>query len=448
MKDENRISLKAPIKIGIGLLALLLLLNSVFLYLLVKERKRTHDLVRAVNQTNEKVSRLREALNKTPQGSALLASLTAPEREKKAPAPAPEKSSVETVRAKPVEALPEKAVPSAPLPGKKTAPVEEAKKTPPMEEAKKTASLPEAKKTVSLEEVKAATPPLERAVKLAIPSNSIPAPLLVADQGEYLLICEKDARALHVLRSGSGRFTLVKSYPCILGANNGDKKKAGDFATPKGIYFMVRYTPGNKLPGDYGTGAFVLNYPNLMDRKEGRNGNGIWLHGHNDKKNLTDLLNTKGCIVVTNDVLKELAGIIKPQGTPIAIVDTLQFTEHQKWQAASEEIRGFVSAWRHAWESINTKKYLSFYAPDFVNSEGMNYETFRKHKEKVNSNKKSIHIKVEHIAALMAQDKDARFAVVRFDQKYQSNNFKSDSKKLLYLRKGKQGWQIIGESVF
>jgi murein L,D-transpeptidase YafK len=423
MDDNNPTSLSVPIKIGIGLLVVLFVLNTVFLLLFVKEKRRNRDLVRVVKETNEKLNRMRQALNKSvPQAPA---ADTDPLRKAEVKLPPETPSKV----AKPE---PEKALPPQPaaVAEKKPAPAEEAKKPAAVEEAKKV------------------TPPLERVVKLNIPPNSAPAPFVTADGGEFLLICEKDAKALHTFRFVNGKFNLVKSYPCIIGANNGDKKKAGDFATPKGVYFVVRYTPGNKLPGDYGTGAFVLNYPNLMDRKEGKNGNGIWLHGHNDKKSLNDLLNTKGCIVVTNDVIKELTGLIKPQSTPIAVVDTLQFTDLQKWQALSDELKTFVNSWRHAWESINTKKYLSFYAPDFVNSEGMNYDAFKRHKEKVNSGKKSIHIKVEHATALLAQDKENKFAVVRFDQKYQSNNFKSDSKKILYLRKGKSGWQIIGESVF
>jgi hypothetical protein len=39
-------------------------------------------------------------------------------------------------------------------------------------------------------------------------------------------------------------------------------------------------------------------------------------------------------------------------------------------------------------------------------------------------------------------------AVARFQQRYNSNNFKSDSKKIFYLKKGQAGWQIIGESSY
>lgn len=442
MKYDTPISMSLPVKIGIGLIALLFVLNSIFLYLFVQEKKRNKDLVRAMKETKESLNKMQEAFNKRGTEQAPLFEASSPRKPVSSarteppivPAPVQEaKNVVPAVVPAPAQE-PKKAAPIVP------APVQETKRTASGEQA-----LPE-KKSVPVEDTKV-IPPLERTVKLNIPTNAAPLPLVYAEAGEYSLVCEKDAKALHVFRFGNGKFSLVKSYPCIIGANNGDKRKAGDFATPKGLYFILRYTPGNKLPGDYGTGAFVLSYPNLIDRKEGKRGNGIWLHGHNNNKNLNDLLNTKGCIVVANDVIKELTGIIKPQYTTITVVDRLQFSDQQGTRTLSEELKNFVNSWRHSWESINTRKYLSFYAPDFVNSEGMNYEVFRNYKEKVNSNKKSIHVRIEKVAALVSQEGESRLAVVRFDQKYQSNNFKSDNRKVLYLRKGKQGWQIIGESI-
>ncbi|MBA4417133.1 MAG: hypothetical protein C0392_04385 [Syntrophus sp. (in: bacteria)] len=399
MLYDRQTLMSASIKIGIGLIALLFILNSTFLYLFVKEKKKNKDLVMAIKGVQERSTPVHVADG---QEKVIVSMPVKPE---------PVKTPV--AESKPVTS-------GVPVPAeKKPIPVEAAKKQP---------------------------PPLERVVKLDVPPDSTPFPLVFADAGEHLLVCEKDTRMLHTFRFVNGIFALVKSYPCIVGANGGDKKKAGDFATPKGIYFVQWYTPGTKLREEYGAGAFALNYPNLMDRKEGKQGSGIWLHGHSSSKDLNDIQSTRGCIAVNNDAIKELANIIKPQYTPVAVVDKLQFGSVQNWRNLSEELKTFLNAWRHAWESINTKKYLSFYAPDFVNSDGMNYSAFRNYKERVNSNKKSIHIKIERPAMLLSQEQGGKTAVVRFDQKYQSNNFKSDSKKLLYLRKGSQGWQITGES--
>jgi hypothetical protein len=56
----------------------------------------------------------------------------------------------------------------------------------------------------------------------------------------------------------------------------------------------------------------------------------------------------------------------------------------------SKELRNFINSWRQSWESINTEKYLCFYSSAFVNSEGMDYHAFARHKEKINKTKKFV----------------------------------------------------------
>ncbi len=292
--------------------------------------------------------------------------------------------------------------------------------------------------------------PMPQAVPLVIAPDKTPQPFLLATTGEYLLICEKENKTLHLFRFTGGKFNLVKSYPCIVGANHNDKKEAGDLATPKGTYFFMRFTPGSSLPEKYGYGAFVLNYPNFLDRKDRKNGTGIWLHGHSNGKNIgqEDLQNTKGCIVVSNEDLKELAGWLKPSGTPITVVGKLNLASIGEQNRTSMEIMKFLEGWRQAWESGNTKKYIGYFAKEFISSEGMGYEAFRRQKEKVNSSKKFIRVKMEDLAILLPPEQNGQIAVVRFVQKYRSNNFDSDSNKLFYLKNGPTGWHIIGESVF
>jgi hypothetical protein len=57
-------------------------------------------------------------------------------------------------------------------------------------------------------------------------------------------------------------------------------------------------------------------------------------------------------------------------------------------------------------------------------------------------------VKTENLAILVPPEHGGKVAVVRFHQRYSSNNFKIDSKKIFYLKKGMAGWQIIGESTY
>ena len=383
-------------------MVLLLLSNLLLLYLFVKERNNNKNLFGLIDRASKDFNQIHESLKQKDM----------------------QKAFRYLTEAQKVVAM----LPAAPVPAEKAA--------------------------VATKEQRPAPPTQAKAAAITVasaPASSQDAPytFVFADAGEYLLICEKDTKILYIFRFSDGRFSLIKQYPCVIGANNHGKTREGDFATPEGVYFFLRFTPGKTLAENYGYGAFVLNYPNFLDRKERKDGGGIWLHGHSAGKVLgADIPDTKGCIVVSNDALKEMSGYLKSNGTPIAIVNKLQFTNLESQRDLAKELKNFINSWRLSWESINTKKYLSFYSQAFVNSEGMNFNAFKHHKEKTNKSKKFIRVKVENLAILMPPEYGGNVAVARFQQRYNSNNFKSDSKKIFYLKKGQAGWQIIGESSY
>jgi murein L,D-transpeptidase YafK len=421
------------IKVGIGLIAILIALNVTLLILFLKETKNNRNALRIIQETGKTLVLLQDSLGRTDMQNAFVHLADARRQIAAAVPPTPAAPPAKTVSEPPAQpAQPAKAVPE-----------------PKAEPGKEQAAEPKAPAVPVKAEPKAPAAPVKTA-GFVIPVGETPAPLVWAAAGEYALIGEKESKLLHLFKFQDDRVVLVKSYPCIIGANGEDKKKAGDFATPKGSYFTLRYTPGSALPEIYGEGAFVLNYPNFLDRKDSKNGAGIWIHGHVPGKVIgkADLVNTKGCIAVSNDHVKELKDLLKPIGTPVSIVDKVTFVKESSRKEALREIRTFMDAWRQAWESGNTGKYLSYYSKDFTNSEGMKFEAFRRHKERVNSGKKFIRVTVDQMAVILPQERDGQVAVVRFIQKYRSSNFESNSKKLFYLKKGRGGWTIFGESAF
>ena len=407
------------IKVGIGLIALLFILNLILLTLFIQETKNSGKALRILQETNRSLVLLQDSLGRTDMQKAFVHLADARRQIAAALPPAP-------------AAPPAKTVTEPKPPPVKTVAESKGEPVKPPVVAQKPPAVP----------VKTA--------QLSIPAGEMPAPLGWAAAGEYALICEKESKLLHLFKFQDERFSLVKSYPCIIGANGTNKKKAGDYATPKGSYFTLRYTPGSALQEIYGEGAFVLNYPNFLDRKERKDGGGIWIHGHLPGKivGVGDLVNTKGCIAVSNDSIKELKTLLKPGGTPVSIVDTVTFVKESSRKESLQEIRNFMNAWRQAWESGDTGKYLGHYSKDFINSDGMRFEAFRRHKERVNSGKKFIRVNVDQMAIIMPQEREGQVAVVRFIQKYRSSNFEADSKKLFYLKKGQEGWTIFGESAF
>jgi murein L,D-transpeptidase YafK len=421
------------IKVGIGLIAILIILNVTLLILFLKEIKDNRNAQRVIQETGKSLAMLQDSLGRTDVQKAFVHLADARRQIAAALPPAPAAPPVKAVAAPPAQ-------PAQPA---KTA------AAPKAQPEKQPAAELKAPAVPVKAEPKAPAVPV-KAAEFVMPAGETPVPLVWAVTGEYALIGEKESKLLHLFKFQDDRFVLVKSYPCIIGANGEDKKKAGDFATPKGSYFTLRYTPGSALPEIYGEGAFVLNYPNFLDRKDSKQGAGIWIHGHVPGKVIGagDLVNTKGCIAVSNDNIKELKGLLKPSGTPVAIVDKVAFVKESVRKESVQEIRTFMDAWRQAWESGNTAKYLGYYSKDFTNSEGMRYEAFRRHKERVNSSKKFIRVNVDQMAVIFPQEREGQIAVVRFIQKYRSNNFESNSKKLFYLKKVRGGWTIFGESAF
>jgi murein L,D-transpeptidase YafK len=395
-------------KAGIVLIAILVILNVVLLTLFLKERNNNKTTMQALQETNKSLILIQESLGKTDI----------------------QKAFVHMAEARRQVAI---ALPAAPV----AAP----------EQAAPESGTPKVKQPAG-EQMTTAAPAKTDELKIAV--DETPSPLVWATAGEYALIGEKESKLLHLFQFKDERFVLIKSYPCIIGANGSDKKKEGDHATPKGSYFTLRYTAGSALPETYGEGAFVLNYPNYLDRKDSKDGTGIWVHGHSPGKVIGsgDLLNTKGCIAIANDSIKELKGLLRPSGAHVSIVDKITIVKENKQRELLQEIRHFMEAWRQGWESGDTGKYLSHYSKDFINSDGMTYEAFRRHKERVNRGKKFIRVSVDQMAIVLPQERERQVAVVRFVQKYRSSNFKNESRKIFYLKKGQAGWTIFGESAF
>jgi murein L,D-transpeptidase YafK len=275
------------------------------------------------------------------------------------------------------------------------------------------------------------------------PLRMVPLPFIHIKTKDNFLLCDKQSKTLHLYRSEEGAFSLIKSYPCIVGSNNVDKKEAGDLATPEGIYFLTSFLTGNRLPEKFGYGAFSLNYPNFLDRKEGKKGSGIWLHGYSDRLERPPF--SEGCVVVKDEVLKELIKFIKIGETPLVIVDAIQYKLAEDHRKLFQILNRFLKDWKTAWESRDTPKYLSFYSRDFVSSDGKNYQKFKEYKYRVNQTKKFIQVQIEQNSFLLSQKDGGRIAIVRINQDYRSDNFKSYSRKILYLKEKQGKWEIIGE---
>ncbi|VAW37086.1 hypothetical protein MNBD_DELTA03-1417, partial [hydrothermal vent metagenome] len=94
--------------------------------------------------------------------------------------------------------------------------------------------------------------------------------VLIAARPLSIILVEKDFQRLRVLRY-DGRLQVMTEYTAATGENSGPKVVEGDKKTPVGIYFITKKYIDKKLTV-FGTKAFHLNYPNVFDRLEKRDG--------------------------------------------------------------------------------------------------------------------------------------------------------------------------------
>jgi hypothetical protein len=64
---------------------------------------------------------------------------------------------------------------------------------------------------------------------------------------------------------------------------------------------------------------------------------------------------------------------------------------------------------------------------------------------RVNQSKKFIQLQIEQKSIFLSQKDGGQIAIVRMNRDYRSDNFKSYSRKILYLKEKQGKWEIIGE---
>ncbi|RJQ50456.1 MAG: hypothetical protein C4530_21655 [Desulfobacteraceae bacterium] len=148
--------------------------------------------------------------------------------------------------------------------------------------------------------------------------SDLPFTFLANERPVYVIVVEKDHQRLQVLKRDKD-WQMVAQYPCATGENAGKKEASGDSRTPEGIYFITEYFKDSKITV-FGNRAFHIDYPNVFDVSEGRNGDGIYIHGTN--RTLVPK-STNGCITMDNRDLDEITRYLHIDATPIVITPSI-----------------------------------------------------------------------------------------------------------------------------
>lgn len=274
--------------------------------------------------------------------------------------------------------------------------------------------------------------------------NLVPRYLLqLRPDQQYAVVVDTTRSRLYLYQNENGRPRYVADYYVSSGKQGAKKSREGDMKTPVGVYHVTASLSPQKLPDFYGSGAFPINYPNEWDKRLGRDGHGIWLHGTPTDTYSRAPRASDGCVVLSNSDLDLLAKHLQIGLTPVIISDEVEWVSSADWASDRDAFLARLESWRADWESRNTEKYLAHYSRGF-SAEGQNYDAFLRRKRQVNSGKQWVKVELANLAVLRSPGRE-ELVEVTFNQTYRSNNLSNAMKKRQYwLREGDQ-WRIVYE---
>jgi murein L,D-transpeptidase YafK len=259
------------------------------------------------------------------------------------------------------------------------------------------------------------------------------------------ILVDKKTNTLRVCEIQDGVFKVIKTFHATLGQVQGDKEDEGDLKTPEGIYTAkTRLTPPGLKP-IFGSMAFYLNFPNTFDQLAGHRGSDIMLHATDTPDRLKKNYDSKGCVVVNNDEIKEIAPYIRLGLTPIIIFPEL--TDEFLNPGQDPKLSGFFQDWIQAWESRDVNKYIEHYHTDFVDH-GKNRDAWKKYKDGLTRMYSEIRIHPEDVVYI----RHPKYSMITFTQNYQSKlqsggwGHRSRGTKILYIAEEQGQPRIIAES--
>ncbi|MCC6210282.1 MAG: L,D-transpeptidase family protein [Burkholderiales bacterium] len=282
-----------------------------------------------------------------------------------------------------------------------------------------------------------------RALRDRPSGERLPRYVLQMDAGQkYALVIDSRRSRLYVFENVGGRPQYVADYYVTLGKNGVEKTREGDQKTPIGVYHVTANLPRQKLSDFYGSGAYPINYPNAWDKRLGRNGHGIWLHGTPSDTYSRPPRASDGCIVLANADLDAVGSRLQVGLTPVIIADEIEWLGAVALEGERKALAAAIEAWRADWEIRDADRYLAHYAARFSSGD-QDLAQWSAHKRKVNAGKSWIKVGLSRVS--MMQYPRENFVVVNFEQDYRSSNLSNVMRKRQYWIKDQGRWRILYE---
>ena len=257
---------------------------------------------------------------------------------------------------------------------------------------------------------------------LTAQENYLPSNILMMDKkfSHHVILVEKATHKLHLYENTDSAPKLLKSFNTATGKFKGNKSVTGDHKTPEGIYTIYDFLSKQELlkrHGNYaeiyGSGAFPMDYPNFIDLREGKGGGGIWLHSTDDDNRISKGLDSRGCVVVQNQDLKDISQFIELSHTPIIVVQDIFYLSKTTWERNRKDLSDAVMRWASAWKNKDFETYISSYdSGKFHDKKHGGFDSYKSYKKAVFTRPDKPEIKLDFIS-IFATD---QYAVVHLEQ--------------------------------
>ena len=198
------------------------------------------------------------------------------------------------------------------------------------------------------------------------PPGAVPQQVLeLARNTRHVVAVDASHSRVYVFEHRDGQLHLLRSHYASIGRAGFGKHIEGDLRTPLGVYYITSRLDDGQVDELYGVGALPLNYPNEHDRRLGKTGSGIWLHGVPRASYSRSPYATEGCVALANDDMGALLRILEPRRTPVIIAEDFHWVQPQAQAPRRTEFRALLQRWSAARAQADPKAVLAFYSPQF-----------------------------------------------------------------------------------
>ncbi len=260
---------------------------------------------------------------------------------------------------------------------------------------------------------------------------------------QYAFVLDAARARLYVLANKQGVPEPVADHYISTGNGGIGKADEGDEKTPLGVYHLTSYLDDDELPELYGAGAYPINYPNRWDRLKNRGGSGIWLHGTPRTVYSRPPQDSRGCVVLSNRLVADLASYIDAGRTPVVLARKIKWLKPEAWRAQQKPLLDAIAQWQRDWQSLDVERYLSHYSPNYRTAK-QNYEQMAAATRRNAERKTSIEVELSDLD-LFEYPGEADTVVASFDQNYRSNNYNLRYRKQQFWRHENGRWLIVFE---